>query len=117
MGDYHKAYKGARSLLLWGLLKAGILERLVETPISLGSPAKALQATKKNPLKSLDLWLLKPNPPHLSRASTPTMLYLLTPLYLGSSPDPIMGTTKDSCRYLELLLTLYLEGITVGGGG
>ena len=28
-------------------------------------------------------------------------------LYIGSIPHPVLGTTKDYCRYIKVLLTPY----------
>ena len=34
--------------------------------------------------------------------------------WLGSIPHPVMGTTKDCCRYTTALLTPHLVAISVG---
>ena len=34
---------------------------------------------------------------------------------VGSIPHPVMGTTRDYCRYIKALLTPYYEAITTAG--
>ena len=36
------------------------------------------------------------------------------PECVGSIPHAVMGPTKDHCRYIKALLTLYLGAITFG---
>ena len=38
-----------------------------------------------------------------------------TPVKVWSDPKPVMGTTRDYCRYMEALLAPYLKAITVRG--
>ena len=37
------------------------------------------------------------------------------PITCGSIPQPIMGITRDFCRYIKALLTPYQGAITIGG--
>ena len=36
-------------------------------------------------------------------------------LFVGSIPHPVMGTTRDYCRYIKALLIPYSGAITIGG--